>query len=354
MEFRLLGPVEAYVDGHSVDLGDRKHRLLLALLLYEEGRPVSTDWLIDRIWDELPEAPRQGFYKYRSQLRGYLNQAEPGAGDLIEGRGSYRMRVDRNAVDLYRFRDLSAEAQRLAGHDDKEAVRLFREALRQWSKEVVSPRGGEPLGDLTGRWVEGKRPALQEEYRNTLLACLEAELRLGRHSQLIPELVRINRADPLDQHVAGLLARAYYRDRRQAEALTVIEYTEERLAEELNVDLAKDLKDLAALILRKDPSLDPPVSAPEATTSAQAADDAEEKADAEGPREPGAGAVATGPQMYAWRNGVVHQSGADMHVYVTEPTPRSRPRCTPEHFSTGVLPRRRPRGGVELDDLRDP
>ena len=55
MEFRVLGAVEAAADGVPVDLGSRKQRLVLAVLLLEAGRPVSLDRLLDLLW---PTAPR--------------------------------------------------------------------------------------------------------------------------------------------------------------------------------------------------------------------------------------------------------------------------------------------------------
>jgi len=39
VEFRVLGPVEALIEGRPIDLGPPKRRLLLALLLLEGGRP---------------------------------------------------------------------------------------------------------------------------------------------------------------------------------------------------------------------------------------------------------------------------------------------------------------------------
>ena len=57
MEFRILGPFEVE-DGRPIPLGGAKQRSLLALLLLARGGPVSTDRLIEEIWDGRPRRRR--------------------------------------------------------------------------------------------------------------------------------------------------------------------------------------------------------------------------------------------------------------------------------------------------------
>jgi hypothetical protein len=52
-EFRVLGPVEAAVDGRPVRLPASKPRALLAVLLLNRNRVVATDTLIDALWEDL-------------------------------------------------------------------------------------------------------------------------------------------------------------------------------------------------------------------------------------------------------------------------------------------------------------
>src|ERR671915_64098 len=56
MDVRLLGPVEASVDGRPVPLGAGKPRAVLALLALHAGSTVSSDRLIDGLWGERPPA----------------------------------------------------------------------------------------------------------------------------------------------------------------------------------------------------------------------------------------------------------------------------------------------------------
>ena len=49
-EFRILGEVQAFVNGQSVDLGHRRQQSVLVILLLDANRSVHTDELIERVW----------------------------------------------------------------------------------------------------------------------------------------------------------------------------------------------------------------------------------------------------------------------------------------------------------------
>jgi hypothetical protein len=56
IEFRLLGPFEVSERGQPLEVGAGKQRALLALLLLRAGEVVSTDRLIEALWEEHPPA----------------------------------------------------------------------------------------------------------------------------------------------------------------------------------------------------------------------------------------------------------------------------------------------------------
>ena len=96
MRFGVLGPVTAWTDdGQAVRIPDRKVRALLADLLLHAGRPVAATTLIDDLWgDELPVNPTATLQTRVSQLRRALDEAEPGARELIRtGPAGYLMSV---------------------------------------------------------------------------------------------------------------------------------------------------------------------------------------------------------------------------------------------------------------------
>ncbi|MCQ0009214.1 AfsR/SARP family transcriptional regulator [Actinomadura madurae] len=59
MEFRVIGPVELWINGRRRDLGTPKERCVLAVLLLSPRQPVSAETLIRRVWDD-PAPPRRG------------------------------------------------------------------------------------------------------------------------------------------------------------------------------------------------------------------------------------------------------------------------------------------------------
>ena len=52
IDYRLLGPIEAGVDGRPLDIGGRRQRALLAVLLLSANEPLSRDCLAERLWGE--------------------------------------------------------------------------------------------------------------------------------------------------------------------------------------------------------------------------------------------------------------------------------------------------------------
>ena len=70
MESRVLGPVEVLESGRRLDLGGPKQRTVLALLIANAGRPLTTDRLIEGAYgDDAPDAARRSVQTYVSNLR---------------------------------------------------------------------------------------------------------------------------------------------------------------------------------------------------------------------------------------------------------------------------------------------
>ena len=56
MRFRLLGPLEVDDGERTVHISRPKHRALIAMLLLNANRVVSTDSVIDALWeDQVPD-----------------------------------------------------------------------------------------------------------------------------------------------------------------------------------------------------------------------------------------------------------------------------------------------------------
>jgi DNA-binding SARP family transcriptional activator len=154
VSFRLLGDVEADVEGRSIDLGHARQRCVLAVLLVEVNRAVPAEQLLDRVWaDRPPQRRRAALWTYVSMLR----QVFSGTDVRLERRsGGYALASDPMTVDLHRFRALVARAQTADGHP---ALRLLDQAVGLWRGEAFSgtPRRPADPGPLPLR-PPGRRP----------------------------------------------------------------------------------------------------------------------------------------------------------------------------------------------------
>lgn len=238
VEFRLLGDVEALVDGQRLDIGHARQRCVLAALLVDVNHPIPAEQLIDRVWsDRAPYSARGSLTSYLSRLRSLLAPVD--GVTIARGPGGYALMTDTSAIDLHRFRDLVAEAR--AVEDPVAAAALFDRALDMWS--------GEPFASLDTPWVNDLRGALVAEQRSASLDRNDAALRAGRHAELLVELTAAQAASPLDERLAGQLMVAQYRAGRQADALDTYRKMRQRLVDELGVEPGPSLRGVHQQIL---------------------------------------------------------------------------------------------------------
>jgi DNA-binding SARP family transcriptional activator/tetratricopeptide (TPR) repeat protein len=250
LELRLLGPVEARVDGRPVPLGARKQRLVLAILALEANRQVPVDRLVDLLWPEEP--PRTAAHAVRvcvSGLRAVLAAAGDAAGIATRGEG-YLLAVDPSSVDVHRFRTLVASAGDTAG--DAERVALLDMALGLWSGPALG-------GTAPPATQERLCASLQEARMAAVEDRVDALLRLGRHRELVDELADLTAAHPLRERLAEQQMVALYRTGRPGDALAAYRRVRGDLAEQLGLDPGAGLQARHAAILRGEaPVPDPP------------------------------------------------------------------------------------------------
>jgi DNA-binding SARP family transcriptional activator len=238
IEFRILGPLEAVVDGNSLPLGGTRQRAVLALLLLEAGRVVSTDRLTDAIWSGSP--PRT----HTASLQNFVAQLRKVLGpETIEWRPpGYVMRVEAGQLDLANVRRLVDEAR---ASDPLRRARLLDDALALWRGEPLAELAYEPFAQVEIARLTELRVGLQEERA-------EAELALGRHGELVRDLEALVREHPLRERLRGQLMLALYRSGRQAEALEVYRQGRKVLVDTLGIEPSPLLQQLHASILRQE------------------------------------------------------------------------------------------------------
>ncbi|HWO67179.1 MAG TPA: BTAD domain-containing putative transcriptional regulator [Umezawaea sp.] len=249
MEFRVLGSLEVSTGGEPIRLTGGRQRTLLALLLLNADHVVPLDALIDAVWDERPPttAKRQ-VQNSVSALRRLLEAGErdpdPAVAPTIAAEGNgYRLRLGAGTLDARLFLARVEEALRLsaAGEVGPAAAEL-RAGLRLWR--------GPALAGLAGRAFEAPAARLDEQRRAAIEECVELELGLGRHADLVGELAELVASHPLRERLVGQLMVALHRSGRQAEALEVYRGLRGALAEELGLEPGARLRELHTAILR--------------------------------------------------------------------------------------------------------
>ncbi|MEV8015827.1 BTAD domain-containing putative transcriptional regulator [Streptomyces sp. NPDC086554] len=288
MRFELLGPLRALRGGEEVPLGPPKQRAVLAVLLLQEGRPISYEGLVDAVWgDEPPVHVRNLVQKYVSGLRrafaggagteagakagtgtgakarteagteagtgtgtgtgagtGAAGGAVPalawtGSGYRLSGAVIDDLRERRQAID-------AALAARDAGQL-RHAGELIDRAEALWRGEFAEGLGAPYLAAERLRWREKRLTVLE--------ARIAGEIELGRSFEYVHELVRLVAAHPLRERPVELLMNALYRSGRSSDALLAYEAARHRIAEAMGADPGPALRSLHERMLRQDPAL---------------------------------------------------------------------------------------------------
>ncbi|MEV7570084.1 AfsR/SARP family transcriptional regulator [Streptomyces tanashiensis] len=272
MRFGLLGPLTVHdAGGRPLSVPTPKSRALLAALLLEPNRLVSRERLAAALWGEDPPATAAAaLSNYVSQLRRTLSAVD--AERLVSVPTGYRLLVHAGEVDTEEFTLLLAEAKAAQSRQDWMSVsRLTRAAEQLWR--------GAPLADAPVS--ETLRPQITH-YEQARVQAREwhfaAELRLGRHHEIVPELSRWTARYPLHEVFSAQLILALFRSGRQAEALLAFERVRHELAEELGTDPGRALRDLHQSLLVDDPALQWTGPAVAATVPAVAAENGRQAA----------------------------------------------------------------------------
>jgi DNA-binding SARP family transcriptional activator len=173
---RVLGPLEAEVEGAQADLGGPLQRAVLALLLMERGRVVSVDRMIDQLWrGEPPPRAIASLQAYVSNLRRIL---EPGrarraqARILVSAPPGYAVRLPDEAVDAWRFESLLTAARKNAPGQPERARQELEQALALWRGPAYAEFADE-------EWATAEVVRLTEQHLAAQEAWAEVALRTG-------------------------------------------------------------------------------------------------------------------------------------------------------------------------------
>ena len=241
-----LGPLSIGYRGAIGKIGGPKQQVVLGVLLESRGRSVSIEKLVDCVWpDEAPKSARGTTHSYLSNLRKVL-------GDLMTSEvDSYRIEVSSDNFDVLCFEQAVAAGRSKVATDPEESVRLFRAALDLWR--------GDPFMGLTDCPVLADEAARLSDVRLGVLEdCLDIELALGNHAQIVPELEWLVASNSLRERLIGQLMLALFRSGRRTDALEVYDRAHEELFYGFGIAPGRELQELEQRIRRHTLTNPPP------------------------------------------------------------------------------------------------
>ena len=236
-DYRVLGPLEVEDGGRPLDLAARQLRALLIIFLLHANEVVAMDRIVDDLWAGSP--PRNAVTSVHNAV-GKLRRI---VGDSLVTRSpGYVLSVERANVDAYRFEDLVRGAR--AAEPAARAAAL-RAALALWRGDALIDVAYESFAATEASRLEELRLVAREEL-------IDAELELGEHDALVPELEALVAANPLRERLWGQLMLALYRSGRQGDASQAYQDARRTLLAELGIEPGPALKQLHGAIIRQE------------------------------------------------------------------------------------------------------
>ncbi|XVQ90286.1 BTAD domain-containing putative transcriptional regulator [Microbispora siamensis] len=231
-----------------------KQRTVLALLVTHRNRVVPVSTLIEEIWGEAPpKSAVTTLQTYVYQVRKlFAAHAGRHADDILITKPlGYVAAISPEDLDLTVFeRHLARGQAALEAGRAEEASAALHAAL--------ALRRGEALTDVQrGARLSAQAARIDEAMLRALVLRVEADLRLGRHHELVSELRALVAQNPLYEDLYAKLMVALYRSERRSSALEVYHELRHSLNQELGLDPSPALQRLHQDVLLDAPSLQP-------------------------------------------------------------------------------------------------
>ncbi|MFJ3913256.1 DNA-binding SARP family transcriptional activator [Streptomyces sp. 2132.2] len=265
MDIEVLGTLAVREGGISVTPTAPKPRQVLALLALHADQVVPVSALIEELWQGAPpRSARTTLQTYVLQLRALIATAlEQGEGEeapagrrtakdvLVTLPGGYLLNSGGGTSDVREFDRLAGMGYRaMDAGDFPGAARLLREALSLWSGPAFADvHGGIQLDMETRRLEETRLCALDQR--------IEADLRIGRHRELLAELTVLASRYRTHENLHGQFMLALHRSGRRGEALDVYQRLRATLVRELGLEPSAALRRLQRSILMASPETTP-------------------------------------------------------------------------------------------------
>ncbi|MFJ6761004.1 MULTISPECIES: BTAD domain-containing putative transcriptional regulator [unclassified Streptomyces] len=277
MDIDVLGALAVRENGISITPTAPKPRQVLALLALHADQVVPVSALIEELWaGEPPRSARTTLQTYVLQLRaliatalerGAAGGAEAGAHPgtdsgtgagpggavrtakdiLVTLPGGYLLSSGGGVLDVREFDRLAGSGYRaMDAGDFPAAARLLREALALWSGPAFADVQSGVQLDMEARRLEETRLCALDQR-------IEADLRLGRHRELLAELTVLASRYRTHENLHGQFMLALHRSGRRGEALDVYQRLRGTLVRELGLEPSVALRRLQRSILMAGP-----------------------------------------------------------------------------------------------------
>ncbi len=249
MQLGILGPlVVADSQGKPAAIAGTRQRILLAALLVRANAVVPADELAEIVWDGAP--PGGASQTLRSHVMRLRRATGLGArGRLVTRAPGYMLTAGEDELDVLRFETLCGRgATAVRAGEWAEASQVLAAALDLWR--------GRPLCDVPSQLlVDACAPRLEELRLQAVEGRVEADLRLGQHARLVPELSALTAEHPLHERLRAQLMRSLVLCGRQAEALAVYRDARRMLISELGIEPGQELRKAQQQVLAGDGTL---------------------------------------------------------------------------------------------------
>lgn len=263
MQINILGPMQVSLGGDDVTPTAPKLRQLCALLGLQVNAPVSVDQIIEELWqDRPPNSAMTTLQTYIYQLRKLLvlsarpvrgaarpprdGASAPVRASLRTHAGGYMLELDSGALDWFRFEQMVHRGQgQIAGGSVASGISSLRDGLMIWR--------GDALCDIApGSVLRREIVRLDELRRSAMEKRIDAELRLGRHQDLVGELSVLVSRHPTHEGFAARLMTVLNRVGRRTDALGIYQQIRSTLAGELGLEPSDELKRIHHAVLNGD------------------------------------------------------------------------------------------------------
>lgn len=241
----------------EVALGSPRQRALFAVLLISVGKTVPVHDIINCIWGPAPPSAVTGtLHSYVSRLRKAISDVLTTRHEILvsmrHAAPGYQLDISPEGTDVHRFERLVESGRtHFSAGDLPEARRDLDRAMALWTDTPYSE-----LASYDFAALEASR--LDQLRLQALQIWADACLHLGAHDEVVRELSKEIRRNPMLERLGSQLMLAQYHSGSPAEALMTYERIRSHVSAELGADTSKELQEIHQSILRQDLPVVPP------------------------------------------------------------------------------------------------